>query len=239
MSGVEQSLNVEKFWRRLADGLLIQRVALHAEEWEDVLNANSPLPDLPGVNAAALASLELPADETSSSGSQLRELGYWLDIPARYAMKGKNPLQPACAKIVRMLDVDSSADHVTLSARQVARASAWWVGFFAIIRHRGFEPTSLTPVKAPVTFSALEQAAELVALGSAFRVLDESFESLAAADRSMYAWLLTEIVKCEPAIPQLLRDLGELRLVDLVSLTFPGRDQFTPFRTGVGPGQVE
>ncbi|ORT47281.1 hypothetical protein KBI5_20625 [Frankia sp. KB5] len=119
-------------------------------------------------------------------------------------------------------------------------ASAWWVGFFAVIRHRGVRHLSLEPNPAPIHAQVLAGAAGAVAYGASTRVLATQLHgSDDAATRRAYCEVITAGIEVERTLPTLLDELGELRLVDLVSTTVPWRGQFSKYAGGTGAGQVE
>ncbi|MBC8091178.1 MAG: hypothetical protein H7Y15_04415 [Pseudonocardia sp.] len=134
--------------------------------------------------------------------------------------------------------------HRVLSAPILAAgaAAAWWVGFFASIRHRGVHHVTLTPVTAPVSVEALADASRVVALGAALRLAEAHLGRAGEADMTgerVYCAAVAASVEAEREMPALIEGLGELRLVDLVTLAIPWRGRFTKYAGGTGAGQVE
>lgn len=126
--------------------------------------------------------------------------------------------------------------------RSVMAAAAWWVGFYAIIRHQGVHHLTMQPVESAIEVGILESAARVVALGVATRTLTAWLRGAGlekAAVRALYCRAVTEGIIIEREIPALLDALGELRLVDLTTLFIPWRGRFTKYKSGAGAGQVE
>ncbi|NEC65904.1 hypothetical protein G3I41_14840 [Streptomyces sp. SID9727] len=130
---------------------------------------------------------------------------------------------------------------VRAAVAAVCAASAWWVGAFAVIRHLGVHHTTLQPVDSEIALETLQSATSIVALGTAQRILAEQLRTAAAdeAVRMAYCRAITESIVIESRLPELLEELGELRLVDLVSTSIPWRGRFTKYAGGTGAGQVE
>jgi hypothetical protein len=126
--------------------------------------------------------------------------------------------------------------------RAVGSAAAWWVGFFATIRHRGVHHVTLAPVTSSVSVETLTDAARVVALGTSLRLAEAHLrqaETTGADDERAYCAAVAASVEAERRMPALLDGLGELRLVDLVTLALPWRGRFTKYAGGTGAGQVE
>jgi hypothetical protein len=121
-------------------------------------------------------------------------------------------------------------------------ATAWWVGFYAIIRHRGVHHLTLAPVTDAVEVGVLESATRVVACGMATRTLEAWLRQAELDDgaaRIAYCRAVTEAIIVERDIPMLLDALGELRLADLTASSVPWRGRFTKYESGAGAGQVE
>lgn len=236
---------LHRMWLTVGDGLQVQRVHLHLSEWREAIASNTPLPDVQGVGlAAALAAVEFTHLASVSSHIDDAGLRPWLDLPARYAFPvgPTNVLRPAAMARANELIMDEVDQVVAADLAAVCGAAAWWVGFFAIIRHRGVHHRSLQPSTASIARLVLEEAAGIVALGMAIRVLEEHLRAGGVAEaglRVAYCRALAASVAVERRMPALLEELGELRLVDLVSMAVPWRGRFTKYAGGTGAGQVE
>ncbi|HCT80741.1 MAG TPA: hypothetical protein DGG94_02165 [Micromonosporaceae bacterium] len=126
--------------------------------------------------------------------------------------------------------------------KALSAASAWWVGFFAIIRHTGVHHQSLTPELPDLDAAALPEATSAVAIGLCTRLLEAHLGSGPADLESAhiaYCRAVIAAIDLEPRMLALLERLGELRLVDLVSTSPAWRGQFTKYAGGTGAGQVE
>lgn len=232
-------------WETLADGLQVQRLALHLPQLREQLI--TPPGDValfaqtsPGALTACSATLAEPAAEAVINRAGL---AHWLRLPADYgtAGTGTNPLSASADQVADTLLHGTNAPVVRAAVAAVCAASAWWVGAFAVIRHLGVHHTSLQPVTATLTLETLQEATRIVALGTAQRVLAEHLRTAAAdeAVRLGYCRAVTESIVVEGRLPALLEELGELRLVDLVSTSIPWRGRFTKYAGGTGAGQVE
>ncbi|MFI5857386.1 hypothetical protein [Streptomyces parvulus] len=232
-------------WEELADGLHVQRLALHLPQLRDQTTA---------VEAGASTMTEMPAGALAARPAALPELratalveavglSAWVNLPAEHGTPatGGNPLAGA-AEQVEVLLLDGVSDETLRAAvRAVSVASAWWVGAFAGIRHLGVHHTRLTPIDDTVSLGTLRAAVRVVALGTAQRILAQHLrhDSTDDAVRLAYCRAVTEGIVTEPGLPALLEKLGELRLVDLVSTSIPWRGRFMKYAGGTGAGQVE
>jgi hypothetical protein len=237
--------NLHASWEALADGLQVQRLALHLPQLREqlltppssvALFAQTP----PSVLTARPATLAEPAAEAVIDQAGLQ---HWLRLPAEYgtADAGRTPLAANADQVADTL-VEGVTDPVVRAAvAAVCAASAWWVGAFAVIRHLGVHHTSLQPVDSAIVLQTLQSATSIVGLGTAQRILAEQLRTAAADEvvRMAYCRAITESIVIESRLPELLEDLGELRLVDLVSTSIPWRGRFTKYAGGTGAGQVE
>ncbi len=236
---------LHRLWLAVGDGLQVQRVHLHLDEWRQVLASNEPLPDLDGVGAVSALAANPAIDVTSSSDCvDSAGLRPWVDLAACHAFPvgPANPLASAATAAVDEVNANGLDQAVTADLNAVCGAAAWWIGFFAIIRHRGVHHLTLQTDKPAVAFSALAEASGVVALGMALRVLEEHLRAGGMADgrlRLAYCRALAASVAVERRMPALLEELAELRLVDLVSMAVPWRGRFTKYAGGTGAGQVE
>ncbi|MFD0224379.1 ATP-binding protein [Streptomyces hirsutus] len=232
-------------WETLADGLQLQRLALHLPQLREQLI--TPPSDVvlftqtsPGALTACPAALADPAVEAAIDGTGLT---HWLRLPDEYgtAGAGTNPLTASAEQVADTL-LPAVTDPVLRAAvAAVCSASAWWVGAFAAIRHLGVHHTSLQPVDTAISLETLKDATRIVSLGTAQRVLVKHLRT-AAADETVrlgYCQAIAESIAVESRLPMLLDELGELRLVDLVSTSIPWRGRFTKYAGGTGAGQVE
>lgn len=230
-------------WLALHDGLQFQRVSLHLAEWRQVATQGAAVPGLPSTyDAATLAAT--PSAPPSPVTASLRTAGLepWVTVPVRHGITAAlvNPLAGPAEETGRQIAGDAS-DIWAEAARSVSRASAWWIGFFTLIRHRGVHHSLLTPVTGVVASEAIQEAARVLALGLSLRVVEAHLreEPDVMPARRAYCRALTASMALEGRMPLLLEELGELRLVDLVSASIPWRGRFTKFAGGTGPGQVE
>lgn len=232
-------------WEALADGLHVQRLALHLPQLRDQLSttgtaASAPGGMPPGALTARPAELHDPQARTlvDSAG-----LSGWVHLPAEHGTPaaGGSPLTDAAEAIESSLLERMPDDAVRAAVRAVGAAAAWWVGAFAAIRHLGVHHARLTPVDDTVSPDTLREAVHVVALGTAQRILAHRLrqDSTDEAVRLAYCRAVTESIVTEPALPALLEELGELRLVDLVATSIPWRGRFTKYAAGTGAGQVE
>jgi len=228
--------------------LLLQRLHLHLDDVREVVAGGATLPDVPGVRPASLAGLPAPQPpDGAPAGSILAAAGleFWVTQPRQYGLAEgvPGPLDQAAVEVAdRLLDGVGVRAAEAQMLRSVTAAAAWWVGFFAIIRHRGVHHLTMAPVTNDVAVSVLESAARVVALGVATRLLEAWVRETAAQveqARGSYCRALAEGIVIEREIPALLDALGELRLVDLTALSIPWRGRFTKYASGAGVGQVE
>ncbi|MFC5187970.1 hypothetical protein [Actinomadura harenae] len=231
-------------WQLLADGLLIQRLHLHLEEWHGVVREVEELPDIGGVSVAGLA--RPPAVLPSPEARALLEragLTFWWSLPQQHGVDGDTSatcLARAVAQVRMRLIPDGTAAPWAEAAVVAVEASAWWVGFFALIRHRGVRPLTLEPNPYPIQAPVLEGAVRAVSYGLATRLLAAALQARDDEPaRHSYCEAITASLEVERGIPALLSDLDELRLVDLVTTAAVWRGQFTKYAGGTGAGQVE
>ncbi|WP_206443152.1 hypothetical protein [Candidatus Protofrankia californiensis] len=239
------SLTLHDAWEALAGGLHIQRLALHLEEWRDVVN--SPLSPGGLFTEATPAILavrpERVADPQARAEIGGAGLSAWVDLPDRYgAGDGVAGPLAAVGRDIAGLLLDGVTDAPSRGAViAVCAASAWWVGVFATIRHLGVHHLTLEPVADEIGLDVLRTATRTVVLGTATRVLQHRLRTASVDDtvRLAYCRAVTEGIVRENAMPSLLDALGELRLVDLVATSVPWRGRFTKYAGGTGAGQVE
>ncbi|GLW58769.1 hypothetical protein Kpho01_67800 [Kitasatospora phosalacinea] len=231
-------------WRTLADGLLIQRLHLHVQEWRELVQSSGSLPDLGGVPVAALA-----ARPSHVPGPQAQEvlagagLTYWWSLPQLHGVDAdpdSGRILGAAEQARQRLVAEGAAQPWAEALRAVCEASAWWVGFFAIIRHRGVRHLTLEPNPEAIRAQVLDSAAGAVAYGMADRLLASALQTRDdVSARGAYCEAVSAGIEIERTLPALLEELGELRLVDLVATTVVWRGQFTKYAGGTGAGQVE
>ncbi|MEV0694091.1 hypothetical protein [Streptomyces sp. NPDC050388] len=237
--------NLYASWEALADGLQVQRLALHLPQLREqlltppssiALFAQTP----PSTLTARPAALTGPAAEPMIDQAGLQ---HWLCLPAEYGTTdaGTNPLSASADQVADTLLIGVTHPVIRAAVAAVCTASAWWVGAFAVIRHLGVHHTSLQPVDTAITLETLQSATSIVALGTAQRILAEQLRTTATdeAVRMAYCSAITESIVIESRLPELLDELGELRLADLVSTSIPWRGRFTKYAGGTGAGQVE
>ncbi|MFF8880708.1 hypothetical protein [Streptomyces flaveolus] len=195
---------------------------------------------LPSALTVPPAALVEPAAEAVIDRAGLQ---HWLRLPAEYgtAGTGTNPLSASAEQVSDTLLDGVTDPFVRAEVTAVCSASAWWVGAFAVIRHLGVHHISLQPVDTAITLETLQSATSVVALGTAQRILAEYLRTAAADEtvRIAFCRAIAESIVVESRLPDLLEQLGELRLVDLVSTSIPWRGRFTKYAGGTGAGQVE
>ncbi|WP_282695230.1 ATP-binding protein [Streptomyces sp. CC208A] len=229
-------------WEALADGLHVQRLALHLPQLRDQLSTTAAAAS--GLAAGALTAR--PAELRDAQAEALVDgagLTGWVRLPAEHGTPDTeaSPLAGAAGHIESLLLDGLPDDAPRAAVRAVSAASAWWVGAFAAIRHLGVHHARLTPIDDTVGLDTLREAVRVVALGTAQRILAHHLRHDAAdeAVRLAYCRAVTEGIVTEPTLPALLKELGELRLVDLVATSIPWRGRFTKYAGGTGAGQVE
>ncbi|MFI6019056.1 hypothetical protein ACIBCP_15700 [Streptomyces sp. NPDC051287] len=232
-------------WETLADGLQVQRLVLHLPQMrEQLLAPSSSVALFAQTPPSALAACPAPLAEPSAEAViDQAGLQHWLGVPAEYgtAGAGTNPLAASASQVADTLLGGVTDPVVRAAVAAVCAASAWWTGAFAVIRHLGVHHTTLQPVDTAITLNTLQSATSIVALGTAQRILAEQLRTASAdeAVRMAYCRVITESIVVESRLPELLDELGELRLVDLVSTSIPWRGRFTKYAGGTGAGQVE
>ena len=234
-------------WQTLADGLLTQRLHLHLDEWRAAVTEEKALPDVPGADVSVLAQRPsaLPAGDASAM-SLLKDagLGFWWELPQRHGVESRNrrgTLHRAADTAARSLLAEQPRAAWSDAVTAVSAAAAWWVGFFAVIRHRGVHHITLEPHPGPVHEQALGTAVSVVAHGMATRVLEAALRNSVddPALRAAYGRAIEAGICAEPELPRLIDELAELRLLDLVSTSARWRGRFTKYAGGTGAGQVE
>ncbi|MEW1868636.1 hypothetical protein AB0420_10800 [Streptomyces caelestis] len=228
-------------WEVLADGLHVQRLALHLPQLHEQLTVQTA-----GTGITVAAVVARPAEAPTAQTLALIDaagLSAWVDLPAEHGRSDAavSPLASAAEDVHALLLPGVTDDALRGAVRVVAAASAWWVGAFAAIRHLGVHHSSLTPVKDTVGSDTLHEAVRVVALGTAQRVLAQQLRHDASEEavRLAYCRAVTEGIVIEPTLPALLEKLGELRLVDLVTTSIPWRGRFAKYAGGTGAGEVE
>ncbi|MGL5866558.1 MAG: hypothetical protein ACRCYX_11950 [Dermatophilaceae bacterium] len=237
----------------MADGLHVQRVHLHLREWRQLVEDDTPLPDVgDGVGARQFAGMPFPvstdpAGRPTSGGSYGDAEAPWvstalaLQIPDTGGDLIQNPLSESANACAARL-VETSTDAWAGRVRTACATAAWWVGFFTVIRHRGVHHVTLDQDKPAVTLPVVQEAADVVALGLGLRALEAHLRHIRVTDTDAmdaYCRAITSTIAVESRLPRLLGDLAELRLVDLVTLAVPWRGRFTKYAGGTGAGQVE
>lgn len=234
-------------WQTLADGLLTQRLHLHLDEWRAAVAEKNALPDVPDADVSVLAQRpsSLPAgDESATALLEDAGLGFWWELPQRHGAGSRNrrgALHHAADSAAQNLLAEQHGAAWSDAVTTVSGAAAWWVGFFAIIRHRGVHHITLEPHPSPLHEQALGTAVSVVAHGMATRVLEAALRNSDddPALRAAYCRAIEVGICAEPELPRLIDELSELRLVDLVSTTARWRGRFTKYAGGTGAGQVE
>ncbi|MCX2971687.1 MULTISPECIES: hypothetical protein [Streptomyces] len=234
-------------WQTLADGLLTQRLHLHLDEWRAAVAEEQALPDVPGADVSVLAQRPAPLPAGHESATALledAELGFWWELPQRHGAESRNrrgALRRAADTAAQKLLAEQPGAAWSDAVTAVSSAAAWWVGFFAVIRHRGVHHNTLEPHPGPLHEQALGTAVSVVAHGMATRVLEAALRNSddAPALRAAYCRAVEAGICAEPGLPRLVDELAELRLVDLVSTTARWRGRFTKYNGGTGAGQVE
>ncbi|MER7668171.1 hypothetical protein ABTY61_06855 [Kitasatospora sp. NPDC096128] len=232
-------------WEQLVDGLAVQRIHLHRRELEDALGKGAAECGLPA-QAAPLALVSRPAPPPDTAVPVVVAAGLlpFVTVPQQIGRAtDTGPLAASARAVAQMLTTDGLEEAVAQGVEAVCAASAWWVGAFAVLRHRGGHHIHIDDdVTDTVALTVLTDATRAVALGAATRVLRRRLQRAGDGDprlRTAYCRAVTEAIVTEPGLPALLEGLGELRLVDLVVNALPWRGQFLKYRSGLGAGQVE
>jgi hypothetical protein len=234
-------------WQTLADGLLTQRLHLHLDEWRAAVSEENALPDVPSADVSVLARYPSPLPTGDESAMALLEdagLDFWWELPQRHGAESRSrrgALHRAADTAAQNILAEQSGAAWSDAVTAVSAAAAWWVGFLAVIRHRGVHHITLEPHPAPLHEQALETAVSVVANGMATRVLEAALRNSDddPALRAAYCRAIEAGICVEPELPRLVDELAELRLVDLVSTTARWRGRFTKYAGGTGAGQVE
>lgn len=227
--------SVRDSWQALADGLHVQRVHLHQDQWRQAARLAPEQLGLPAeldpIDLVSKPVLVLPCDDVLIGAAGLTP---WIEVPYRlgHDRTASGPLTLAVDEVARMLTEDLDGG-LEAAVHGVTRASAWWVGVFAVIHHESGRTASL---------EMLQSAAQAVALGAGMRVLRAALRTRgedSAVLRAAYCRAVAEVVVLEASLPQLLGEIGGMRLTDLVTTSVPWRGQFTKYQSGTGAGQVE
>ncbi|MEU7402977.1 hypothetical protein [Streptomyces sp. NPDC044948] len=234
-------------WEALADGLQVQRLALHLPQLRDQTTASkSGASAVTGtISSALVARPAALSDPPAMALIEAAKLSAWVNLPSEHGTPdtAANPLAGAAEQVDGLLLDGVSDEPLRAAVRAVSAASAWWVGAFAAIRHLGVHHARLTAIEAndTVSLDTLRAAVRVVALGTDQRVLAHHLrhDSTDEAVRLAYCRAVTEGIVTEPGLPAFLERLGELRLVDLVSTSIPWRGRFMKYAGGTGAGQVE
>ncbi|WP_329612317.1 hypothetical protein OG244_02530 [Streptomyces brevispora] len=232
-------------WEALADGLHVQRLALHLPQLRSkttaIITAVGPAAE--STSGALIARPSALSDPAALTLVEAVGLSAWVNLPAEHGRVGAaaSPLVGIAERVGTLLLDGVSDDALRAAVRAVSAASAWWVGAFAAIRHLGVHHARLTPIDGTVSLDTLRAAVHVVALGTAQRTLAHHLrhDSTEEPVRLAYCRAVTEGIAAEPGLPALLEELGELRLVDLVCTSIPWRGRFTKYAGGTGAGQVE
>lgn len=241
---------LETLWSVMADGLTVQRFGLHVEQWASLHRADARAVGVVDHPPVRTLCPRWQATHEAVVALEGGRLGWVASLPASAPadLAVGTPLVPAPSTSSIVDDVADPDLRAAVAA--CGEAAAWWVAFFASIRDDGFQHESLADVDDEVDLDTLAVAAELLALGWTTRVLTTelvsvSREQATAASRRTgeLRWLLCQSVarsvQVERELAGLLTGLGELRLVELVTTAFPSRRQYTAYRSGTGPAQVE
>ncbi|MFG2847989.1 hypothetical protein ACGF12_33190 [Kitasatospora sp. NPDC048296] len=232
-------------WEKLADGLAVQRIHLHRRELENALGKGVAECGLPAqASPLALISRPLPPPDAAVADVSAAGLLPFVTVPQQIG-RGTDggPLVAPARAVAQMLTAGGLEDAAAQGIEAVCAASAWWVGAFAVLRHRGGHHVHIDDdVTDTVALTTLVDATHAVALGAATRVLRRRLQLTGDGNPQMrdgYCRAVTEAIVTEPTLPALLESLGELRLVDLVANALPWRGQYLKYRSGLGAGQVE
>ncbi|MFJ1707180.1 hypothetical protein [Kitasatospora sp. NPDC088346] len=226
---------VRDTWQALADALHVQRAHLHLEQWRKAAALPAGQLALPAeLDPADLVSrpaLVVPVDDILIRAAGLQP---WITVPQQLGLHrvAAGGLTSAVDEVAWLLaeGLDGATEAAVHGA---SRASAWWVGVFAVIHHESGRTATLP---------MLQNAARAVALGSTIRVLRAALRHQGEEDRELraaYCRAVAESVVLEPTLPDLLQEIGGMRLTDLVTTSVPWRGQFTKYQSGTGAGQVE
>ncbi|MHA7956284.1 hypothetical protein ACX9I7_00810 [Streptomyces sp. L500] len=233
-------------WEILADGLHCQRVYLYLDQWRKAAGLDAASCGLPeSLIPRELVTRPAPAPAHAVPAAEDSGLTNWLSVPQQLGLDGgSNGALALAAQNIALTLTAGTSDKITQDAVEaVCAAAAWWVGVLAVIRHKqgiNAAPAPTGDDGAPI--SVIEEAARVVALGVATRVLQARLRTAGTSDPSLrlaYCRAITEGVIVEPKMPGLLAALGDLRLFDLVSTSLPWRGRFTKYAGGTGAGQVE
>ncbi|MEU0663386.1 hypothetical protein [Streptomyces lavendulocolor] len=142
-------------WQTLADGLLTQRLHLHLDEWRAAVAEEQALPDVPGADVSVLAQRPSPLRAGDESVKVLLAdagLGFWWELLQRHGAESRNrrgALPHAADSAAQNLLAEQSGAAWSDAVTAASGAAAWWVGFFAVIRHRGAHHITLEPRQGP------------------------------------------------------------------------------------------
>lgn len=232
-------------WEALADGLHVQRLALYLEPLRELLTA-TPAEIALFTNATPAALTARPArlaEPQALAAIERAGLAHWVSLPGAHGTSSPaaNPLTTTSDQVAEALLGTVADQPIRTAVQAVSAASAWWIGFFAAIRHLGVHHSTLEPVADEVSVDVLHTATRVVAVGTATRVLQHHLRTTGGDHEVQLAYCraVTEGIVCESSLPALLEDLSELRLVDLVATSIPWRGRFTKYAGGTGAGQVE
>lgn len=232
-------------WQLQADSLLVQRLHHHLGAWHETVAAGSPAPGVTGTDLASLTRRPTaPVPDDAAHLLDVAHLTHWWRLPRRYghpATGAAGALAEEAAAAVRPLSEGAPEGapwrHAAAAA---AEAGAWWVGFFAVIRHRGVHHRTREPHLPPVHRQALLDAVRTIAQGVSARVLQAQLRACdSPAARRAYCRAVTACLAAERDLPVLMEELGETRLADLVGTSVAWRGQFTQYASGSGTGRVE
>ncbi|MFB7475597.1 hypothetical protein [Kitasatospora sp. NPDC056184] len=226
---------VRDTWQALADALHVQRVHLHLEQWRKAAELAADQLALPAeLDPADLVSrpaLVVPVDDILIQSAGLQP---WITVPQQlgHHRVATGGLTSGVDDVARQL-TDGLDGATEAAVHGATRASAWWVGVFAVIHHESGRTATLP---------MLQNASRAVALGTAIRVLRAALRHQGEEDpvlRAAYCRAIAESVVLEQTLPSLLAEIGGMRLTDLVTTSVPWRGQFTKYQSGTGAGQVE
>ncbi|MFJ9378893.1 hypothetical protein [Streptomyces sp. NPDC101455] len=234
-TGLREAMTVRDTWQVLADGLHVQRVHLHLDQWRGASVKEAAELGLPQ-ELVPRHLVARPATYPVLDMDLIRAAGMypWVNVPQQlgHDRPAATPLTVTAADTAKTL-TDGLGQDGARPVTAVCEAAAWWVGAFAVIHNKSGRTLGL---------ATLQDTTRLVALGGALRVLRALVETTGEKEstvRAAYCRAVAAAVVAEPEIPELLAQIGGLRLSDLLSTSFPWRGQFTKYESGTGAGQVE
>lgn len=144
-------------WEALADGLHVQRLALHLPQLRDQLSSTAATAGAAaGMTAGALT--VRPAERHDVQAQALIDgagLNGWVRLPVEHGIDGNgvSPLADAAEGIESLLLDGTTDDALRAAVRAVGAASAWWVGVFAAFPVKSFCSDQQPPSEPNLGFS--------------------------------------------------------------------------------------